>query len=299
MDTARQIIRWALPGWTAILFWTGFIAVNTFLHGQSQTICLGILQKVNDLLLPLAGIAIPLGFIIYQLYYWVYWDVPVPYLFRGIFINPRDRGREVLKDVEGHVDFKQIFDHALIDAPKVPIVKKWGLIPYKSRKVMMQYRQNWHLADSAWYLALSDERYKNTAEILEKRHQFLSDIYHSLSACYTALAVAYLGYISTFGYISLVEAHTFLSRLTLLLSRTTATQGLIVTTIATILKATILRLVSFTINATILYSATRMFRSGRTASYTALTSLKHNVITNVMLSKPTKLSGEVTALAAA
>jgi len=110
--------------------------------------------------------------------------------------------------------------------------------------------------------------------------------------------VAYLGYISTFGYISLVEAHTFLSRLTPLLSSTTATQEVIVTTIATILKATILRLVSFTINSTIFYSATRMFRFGRIASFNALRNLKHNVITNVMLNKPTKLSGEVTALAA-
>jgi len=145
MDTARQVIRWALPGWIAILFWTGFIAVNTLLHSQSQTICLGILQKVNDLLLPLVGIAIPLGFIIYQLYHCVYWDVEVPYLFGGRFINPGDRGRAILKHVEGHVDFEQIFDHALIDAPVVPAVKKWGLILCKSRKVMMQYRQNWHL----------------------------------------------------------------------------------------------------------------------------------------------------------
>lgn len=60
------------------------------------------------------------------------------------------------------------------------------------------------------------------AEFLEKRHQFLGDIYHSLGACYTALAVAYLGYLFTFGYISLVETLTFLSGLTPLLSGITA-----------------------------------------------------------------------------
>jgi len=284
MDTARQVIRWALPGWMAVLFWTGFVAVSTFIHGQNQPLCLGILSRVKDLLLPLGVITIPFGFTIYQLYHWLYWSVPIPSLFRRTFIDPGDRGKAILDPVKDCADFERIFDKRLVDAPPDPF-KKWGPIWYKSPKVMRDYRENWHLADSAWYLALSDERYKNTAEFLEKRHQFLGDIYHSLGACYVALAIAYPFYILTLGYITFAEARTFFSGLMpLLLSAATTRQ--------VILTATVLRLISLTINSAITLVAFRMFRFGRMASFDALLDLKGDVITNVMLNKPTKTSRE-------
>ncbi len=282
MDTARQVIRWALPGWIALLFWTGFIAVNTALHGQNQMIYLSILKGVSDFLLPLAAIAIPVGFVIYQLYYWVYWYAPVPSLFGRKFIDPVDRGKEILDAVKDQVDFKQIFDDPLLkDIPERAFEKR-GRFYYKSTRIMAQYRKNWHLSDSAWYLALSDERYKNTAEFLEKRNQLLGDIYHSLGACYYAVTLAFLGYSLVFGYVSLVEAGAFFSRRASLASSTAIIQEIIV--------PVILRLMSFTVNSAIFLLGTRILRGGRMASFDALLTLKHDVITNVMLDRPTKAS---------
>src|SRR5574341_655890 len=110
MDTARQIVRWALPGWMAVLFWTGFIAVNMLIHGQGQPIYIAVLKKMSDLVIPLGVAAIPLGFITYQVYYWMYWYVPIPSIARRKFIDPVDRGREILSGVKGQIDFKEIFD---------------------------------------------------------------------------------------------------------------------------------------------------------------------------------------------
>jgi hypothetical protein len=284
MDTARQVIRWALPGWIALLFCAGFIAVNAALSDQNQLIYLSILKAASDNLLTLAAIAVPVGFIIYQLYYWVYWYAPIPSLFGRRFIDPVDRGKEILDAVKDQVDFKQIFDNPLLkDTPESPF-EKHGHLYYKSARIMGLYRKNWHLSDSAWYLALADERYKNTATFLERRNQLISDIYHSLGACYHAVTLAFLGYSFVFGYVSLVEAGAFFSRPTPPAPSTTIAQEIIL--------PVILRLMSFTINLAIFLLGTRILRGGRIASFDALSSLKHDVITNVMLDRPTKGSKE-------
>jgi len=279
MDTARQVIRWALPGWITLLFLAGFIAVNTVLHGQNQTLYLAILRRMSESLLPLAAIAVPLGFIIYQLYHWVYWFAPVPSFLGRRLVDPVDRGAEILSAVRDQVDFKQIFDDPLLDAPKVAF-EKYGHVAFKSTKTMEQYRKNWNLSDSAWYLALADERYRNTADFLEKRHQFLGDIYHSLGSCYHAVALAYAGYILVFGYVSLVEVGALPAQFASPFSGTTVTQGII------------LRLISFTINSAVFLLGVIILRGGRMASFDALLALKHDVITNVMLDRPTKAPGE-------
>jgi hypothetical protein len=287
MDTGRQVIRWALPGWMAFIFWTIFMSVNTLVHGQNQSIYLEILKKVNELIIPLAAASIPLGFILYQLYYWVYWFGSIPFPVGNKFIEPLDRGKEILAGVKDSVDFKEIFDNPLKDTPPTAL-KKSGFIYYKSTEIMEKYRQNWHLSESAWYLALSDERYKNTAEFLEKRNQMLGDIYHSLGACYHALALAYGGYFIVFLYISYLEINTFLAGLTNLFS---------IAMILIIGKATILRFSSLLLNAAIFLAVFDMFKKGRIASFDALLVLKHDVITNVMLDRPTRLgviAGNVT-----
>jgi hypothetical protein len=279
MDTARQVIRWALPGWVGFLFWISFVAVNALLLAQSHQIYLDILGKVNDLLLPLGAASIPIGFLIYQFYYWSYWYLPIPSLAKRNIADPKDRGREILSAVKEHVDFGPIFFKHLTPTPETAF-KEWGPIYYKSAQTMAEYRENWHLADSVWYLTLTDDRYKNTAEFLEKRNQFLGDIYHSLGACYHALTCAYVLYLLTFLYISVHEIVVFLSG---------PAPKFSVDILAIILPVVVFRLAALTINSVVFILVFAMFRGGRIASFDALLALKHDVITYAMLNKPTQV----------
>jgi hypothetical protein len=238
---------------------------------------------MNSLLIPLGIASVPLGFVFYQLYYWIYWDFPVPSVFNPIssrkIIDPVDRGQEILRDVRDKVDFKIIFENAILKTNPTPF-KKWKWFIYlKSRSVMYEYRQNWHLSDSAWYLALSDERYKNTVELLERRNQMLSDIYHSLGACYQALVLSYFLYLIAAGWIAVIDFRTFIAAQKILFSSAT---------VLIVIWEIILRLISLGINTTLFYLAFTMFKGGRIASFDALLTLKHDVITNVLLNKPFK-----------
>lgn len=271
MDSARQIVRWALPGWMMLLFWMVFITITATLHESKVSLYWETLSYTQALLVPLGAAAIPMGFIIYQIYYWVYWYVPIPSIARKNFADPVDRGREILSGVRRQVDFKIVFDNPLVETESTAFSKPIPWIPFsfKSVKTMTLYRKNWHLAESAWYLALSDERYKNTAEFLEKRNQFLGDIYHSLGACYNALFIAYLFYLVSVVRISVHETPSFI-------------------TVLFVSRAIVRRGISVVLNTIILITMYYIFRSGRIASFDALLTLKHDVITNVMLNKPTR-----------
>lgn len=281
MDSGRQVIRWALPGWIAFMFWTMFIAIDTIFHGQNQPLYLTILRKMNSLVIPLSVASIPLGFVFYQLYYWVYWYLPFPSISNPMsnrkIIDPIDRGKQILVDLIGRVDFKVVFENPLIQSEPTAF-KKWGPLYIKSIEVMRDYRQNWHLSDSAWYLALSDERFKNVVDFLEKRNQMLSDIYHSLGACYQALVFSFCFYLVALGWITLIDIRMFFENQTALISFSTA---------LIVLWGIFIRLLSFSINTGIFYFAFSMFKGGRIASFDALLTLKHDVITNVLLDRPT------------
>lgn len=200
MDSGRQLIRWALPGWIVFMFLVMFIFVDMVFHDQNRLIYLDVLKKMSNQVIPLGVASIPLGFIIYQLYHWAYWFIPIPSFSRFAVADPGDRGLTILSGVKDSVDFKKIFGYSISITPPSAL-KKWFVLYYKDTKVMDNYRKNWHLSDSAWYLALSDGRYKDTLEYLEKRNQMLSDIYHSLGACTVAVVLGYFFYTIIYVYI--------------------------------------------------------------------------------------------------
>jgi len=107
MDSARQLIRWGLPGWMTLLFLTLFILIELLFESWGRTSTdlfaslrggsyVQILKLIDNNLLALGVVSIPFGFLIHQLYYWMYWYAPVPSLFGTRIVDPVDRGREIL-----------------------------------------------------------------------------------------------------------------------------------------------------------------------------------------------------------
>jgi len=193
MSLGRQILRWAIPGWLVILLFLLFLAVRLVITGN-----ISILQDIatKDALTLLewevivGGVGIPLGYLIYQVYWWQYWlGLPSNFV-------PRDKGYEILKDAR--IDFQKVIGVPLDDTSNPTKVRTLKLpflrlryLEEKPPRIMERYQTNWYLADYAWYHTLC----QNKIEFLEERAMFLGEVYHSLGVVRTSLVFAFFGYV--------------------------------------------------------------------------------------------------------
>lgn len=196
MDTARQVVRWSIPGWVFLLVLAVLQTVTWLIQGRSLP---SILQRGIPLLTPAAVAAVltagvPLGFILYQIYYSWYGKV-LPFGF----VN-RDRGASILS--------------ALPDATRISICNIEGskpdleemdehvgpfLFPYPFRRLKREFRNkagklrfetkvhaNWELI-RFWVLRIC---IIHKAETLRTEMITLADIYHGVGAARAALFLA-------------------------------------------------------------------------------------------------------------
>jgi hypothetical protein len=202
---------------------------------------------MNSYLLILGVAAIPFGFIVYQVYYWMYWHAPVPRIIFQRLMNASDRSKGILKDISGYIEWEKIFCRPLKVPPETAY--KEGFFGLKDIDVMRKYQHNWALAQSLWYFALCNERYAPVANILEKRFQFLNDIYHSLGACIIALNGTYFVYLLTYEVRMVLHDGLLFSR------------GM-----------------AAALNLILVIAMIFIFRRGRRDSFYALTMLMHDII---------------------
>lgn len=189
MNTARQAIRWTIPGWLFFLFLLVFDGV-ALVFGHRPMLWKTVVAEPN-LSIALAAAGLPTGYLIFQVYFWVYWVFPFPKLL-GLQL-PRDRGRMILKDVTD-VNLRDMVGRALdMTTPETP-TKRWWIVKYKDPKVMERYRHNWLLQNFIWRKTLIE----NNAESLEATAVHYSDIYHSLGAARWSLVLAFLLHASTY-----------------------------------------------------------------------------------------------------
>lgn len=281
VDSARQIIRWAMPGWTATSLFAGMMLVAYVVHGQSHAHVTfhGVpiylyLTRQYKLLLALVGAAsIPAGFVIYQIYYWAYWFAPFPALRKNPILNPFDRGRQILGSLEGAPSLHRVFDRRLNTEALTPYKTHdyAYFLKLKSASVMTKFRENWNLAESMWYMALADEaRWGKSAELLERRNQMLGDIYHSLGANMVAVSLGGAASVAMVTLVAIVQMVTISFRYVLL---------------DTLLP----RMVAIVISVLVTLILLAVLRAGRMASFDALLALKHDVISNTLLDRPMKV----------
>jgi len=154
---------------------------------------LGMFQSIVQRAPLLAAVGLLAGYVIYQLYFWVYWVFEVP----SLILDPDDRGRSILRNMKRHwsTEFGSgiAVNRYTPDAAKAPGRFAW-IIPckVKNRHIMQDFQHNWLLADSIWYLALSTERYAPIAEHLLSRARFLGDMYHSAGTAIASLSLSWI-----------------------------------------------------------------------------------------------------------
>ena len=210
MDTARQILRFSIPGSIFLLYGT----VCYLIYRRSQ----GVLfveasNAIQDNIAAVIAVAatIPVGFLIYQLYYFSYEPVVKFLIFpwRGRLVR-RDRGGTILRtlDEDQLTHLENIFGCKIARDPLHDVVKGKSLLsklmapsgvlevagptkalPMKDKQRQKEFEDrwymHWHVLRSAMDIAASYN------EQVKAEYTTLSDIYHSLGAARTAVVTAW------------------------------------------------------------------------------------------------------------
>lgn len=244
MDTSRQIVRWSIPGWCFFIFLQVFIGIDSglgaVLSGGYARLNIGdivaffpstFLNATTVVVLGFAGI--PIGYLIYQVYFWLYWrGLPIPFV--GLVID-QDKGALVLEGIK--LTPSETAGGMVAEVEPIPEMVSWSfdrlqpklagflgiLLPSFSYIPFNQLRKkdgsslstyqlaqmlarNWATALHIWYRSAVIP-----SEYLDRQVSLIFDIFHSQGAVRTALMLAfpmYLGYafISELGPIPRVGA---------------------------------------------------------------------------------------------
>jgi hypothetical protein len=217
MDAARQVVRFSIPGSVLVLFGLLLYIIMRACQGVpgDQT-----LERLTENVAPLAGVlaTIPIGFVIYQLYYATYGPIIrlLPWRWDGRLVR-LDRGSQVLRQLPKRQQraLGDIFGRSLdLSKPyaRVPPSGRWHLVRRLQRQLRLlrltdeweqrypdlgrrekayakRWHENWDVLRSALDIAGS------RPETAAFKHEYttLSDLYHALGAAKTAASVAFWG----------------------------------------------------------------------------------------------------------
>ena len=216
MDTSRQVLRWSIPGWVFVFLLIVFAWVLLRVTGtvNFQVLLSSVATQkygVESAAL-LAAAGIPLGFIIYQIYFFMYGTVLPFYLVnidRGIDIF-RVPGRETLNpttidihpetlkritiDIGVALDVEEMTEEFRIRLLHAPLhrLKREHRNPAGKRKYEARLQNHWEIV--RYYLTRISANPKSSD--ISKEFTTLSDIYHSLGASRIAVLLAYLASIT-------------------------------------------------------------------------------------------------------
>lgn len=210
-DSARQLVRWSMPGGTFALFLAiglgcPVVVSATLAHFRGERYVLRVPADLGSLSTGAAAAivasVIPLGFLIYQVYYQNFESVRGP----GLTIVPADRGWKIfdrLRKMDGAGLSSLLADYPSARNSNTPYMKtddltrvrKIGpsflrvnvivLVRYRYRhRYQHGVRVNWHLVKCM----LIDERLRVSR--LDAETRTLSDFYHGIGATRSSLVFA-------------------------------------------------------------------------------------------------------------
>lgn len=187
-----RFIRWSVPGWTAILSAIIFIGVDVISSRNGHVYIYGSLTEflkivnqgdilANIFIIALAGF--PMGFLIYQVYYFIRWSSPFS---RNGLLPPFIVGREV--------DLNRI----LRDISNETI--SFGNSDWRSKWVNHKAFTNdhafrWEYIESLFTEILQKIDSKYPGVKCYERYRYLTDIMHTLGASLVGIYAGFFGYL--------------------------------------------------------------------------------------------------------
>jgi hypothetical protein len=209
VDTARQVLRFSIPGSITLLLIAGFLVLGRLLQGESwDAVGQSVAENVSAVVAIVA--AIPIGFLIYQIYYATYRAVVWPWRPRPFKSEERwvriDRGRQILAllPLDQQARIAKLFDVELkLDSILDPELSWLGkrahayrlkeeFLAHAGPNYLQQYRdrwqENWNIVRAL--VDLSDST--DVGGAIRSEYMTLSDIYHALGACRAGVQLAWL-----------------------------------------------------------------------------------------------------------
>lgn len=197
-NETSKLLRWIVPGWVAILSFALFIGGDLLMdpsHSLYQPLA-KLIQKVmpssqipTTLVLAIAGF--PIGFIIYQLYFYVRWNSPFA---RDGFFPPLVNGRLAeLKELQNGISDDSI---ALIyRGPFTKNKRHWRYRWVTSEAYKTDHVTRWQYLESLVTEILKKLDTNSTTVSLFERYRHLSEMTHVLGAAYVAVGVGFASYL--------------------------------------------------------------------------------------------------------
>jgi hypothetical protein len=203
MDVARQVLRFSIPGSLFLISSLGLIIMGRVIAGDD----LGdTIDAIGDNLSPAVAVvaAVPIGFIVYQVYYVTYRPVLWPF---SLLAHPwvrLDRGSQILS-VFSHEQVQAIgraFEEPHIDTTK-PYDRAQSGIAHLLRilrlndeyidrqggkkQAVKAYKARWGLNWNVLRAVVDLSEAKAETAVVKREYVALSDLYHALGASRTAL----------------------------------------------------------------------------------------------------------------
>jgi len=187
-----KLARWVIPGWVAILSFFGFTIIDTLFTQPTRQPYL--FQSLTDLFAPMpdtntiiaalfvAAAGVPLGFTIYQAYFFLRWNSPFS---RDGLLPPLLPGR--LIDLEK--SWKGI--HPNEAAGSMEWRKMWVNDPLFEQ----DYGFKWRYVELLFLEAAQkiDSTFEGVS--IYARHRYLHEIVHTLGASIGAVYIGFIGYV--------------------------------------------------------------------------------------------------------
>lgn len=223
MDSARQILRFSIPGSIFLLHGAVCYLVYRRFQGVSFVDASSTIQDNVAAVIAVAA-TIPVGFLVYQLYYFNYGPLLRPFLlpwdckllpWRGKLVR-KDRGGTILLELDESQlkDIEDIFEceidrdpiHQVVPEGKSllqKLMKRSGVLVVSdaidaqatdNKTLRRLYEDRWYVHWDALRSTMDLAAY--TGEHVKSEYTSLSDIYHSLGAARTAVLTAWVGIVA-------------------------------------------------------------------------------------------------------
>lgn len=171
-------LRWGIPGWTLFFSLVLFIIIDLLLGNDDAMFQLvsessntfNLIEAALSIAL-VAGAGIPIGFLLYQIYYYIRWNSPSSN--NGLLLLFNGRNKELQNTLNG-LDIKDITE------------EKGFTIKTED------HREMWDFISPMLIEAISNEK---GSKYLENRHRYLLDILHSLGTSYLGIVLGFGTYL--------------------------------------------------------------------------------------------------------
>ena len=194
MQQTTQLLKWAIPGWIFIGLFLILLKFDALFTDNNLVDFLKIAEYLDPkstgffLLVGTAGL--PLGYLIYQIYYFLYWTVlyvfekDIPWINHLLLYWSPDLildKEKIIKEMKQH-GLDSIMNHEIDNSLILKVFKK-GKINNVIKDMITNYYY-WVFLKKKW-----NEKYKlqYERELLVNRMNLLNDIYDSLGAAFLAI----------------------------------------------------------------------------------------------------------------